>query len=567
MKKIYVLLAFLITVAFSVNAQTSSYPWVIGTGVNFVDHMAPQLKFGRQLTDTNWEGSDLGYPFGFYASRFIGQGFSLTLDFNTINMPYDKKYLPGSDYMTTRWNNGDWGRESTKDNGLNVGEGRMFYGHISAQYNFFSSMHERRLKNDKRRFIDVFDPYIIVGVGATNLYEDGGDNPIYFSQQTGVGFNFWMQKNVAVYAEGDYTFIPQRDDYMSYKFGLKVRFGKDKDIDKDGIQNKFDKCPELPGPKETDGCPDSDGDGVTDDVDQCPKVPGLPEYNGCNDRDGDGVADYEDSCPDIKGPVEFNGCPDRDGDGISDLEDSCPDKAGLAEFKGCPDTDGDGIPDNVDNCPDVAGLPEFDGCGDRDGDGIPDREDQCPDIAGLAEFNGCADRDGDGISDLKDSCPDEAGLEAFNGCPDRDGDGIPDKFDNCPEKAGVKELGGCPEEVVQEIEKQLAFNAENIYFETSKSIIRSISYTNMDNIMQILQDFPNVKLRIEGHTDNTGSRDFNLKLSEDRAFSVMNYFTSRGVDESRFVAHGYGPDRPVATNETSDGRARNRRVEIHLINE
>ena len=569
MKKIYVLLVFLITVAFSANAQTTSYPWVIGTGVNFVDFMAPQLTLGTQFTESTWEGSDQGYPGGIYISRFIAQGFSISLDANTVNIPAKNidKYLPNSTYIERLWNAEEWGRAATRNAGLNIGEGRMIYSHLSLQYNFFSTIHERRLKNDNRKFIDVFDPYIIIGAGMTNMYETDEQAHTYFSQQTGIGFNFWIQKNVAMYAEGDYEFMPDRDDYMAFKFGLKVRFGKDKDIDKDGIMNTKDACPELAGPKETNGCPDSDGDGVTDDIDQCPKIPGLAEYNGCNDRDGDGVADYEDSCPDIKGPVEFNGCPDRDGDGVSDLEDSCPDKAGLAEFKGCPDTDGDDIPDNVDNCPNIAGLAEFDGCPDRDGDGIPDLSDQCPDVPGLAEFNGCGDRDGDGIADPMDSCPDEAGLEAFSGCPDRDGDGIPDKFDNCPDKVGVKELGGCPEEVVKEIEKQLAFNAENIYFETSKSVIRSISYTNMDNIMQILQDFPNVKLRIEGHTDNTGSRDFNLKLSEDRAFSVMNYFTSRGVDESRFVAHGYGPDRPVAANDTSDGRARNRRVEIHLINE
>lgn len=569
MKKIYLILVMLFTVAFSVNAQTTSYPWVIGTGVNFVDFMAPQLTLGTQFTETTWEGAEAGYPFHLYASRFIAQGFSLTLDFNTINVPAKNldKYLPNSDYIERLWAAEEWGRSGTRNNGLHIGSGRMFYGHLSAQYNFFSTMHERRLKNERRKFVDIFDPYIIVGVGATNLFEDDQKNYTYFSQQTGVGFNFWLQKNVGIYAEGDYTFMPKRDDFMAFKFGLKVRFGKDKDIDKDGIQNQYDNCPEIPGPKETNGCPDSDGDGVTDDVDKCPNDPGLPEFQGCNDRDGDGVADYEDSCPDIKGPKEFNGCPDRDGDGIYDLEDSCPDVAGLPEFKGCPDTDGDGIPDNKDKCPDIKGLEKFDGCADRDNDGISDLEDSCPDEAGLAQFKGCPDRDGDGISDLEDSCPDEAGLAEFKGCPDRDEDGIPDKFDNCPDDPGTVELKGCPEKVIEEIEKQLSFNAENIYFETGKATIQAVSFKNLDNIIDILNEYPNIRLKIEGHTDNTGSRELNLKLSEDRAFSVMNYFTDRGIPASRFQANGYGPDRPVATNETSDGRAKNRRTEIHLIQE
>ncbi len=569
MKKIFLLLVVMLTFTFSVNAQTSSYPWVIGTGVNFVDHIAPQLKFGRQLTDTNWEGSDIGYPFGLYASRFIGQGFSVTLDFNTINLPSKNvvKYGPNSSTITYLDDNGYWGSSSTKNTGLHIGDGRMFYGHISAQYNFLSTVHERRLKNDKRKFVDVFDPYIIIGLGATNMYEDDGDNPIFFSQQTGVGLNFWMQKNVAVYAEGDYTFIPQRDDYMSYKFGLKIRFGKDKDIDKDGIQNKYDKCPEVPGPKEFDGCPDTDGDGIPDHLDQCPDVPGPKEFDGCPDTDGDGVPDHLDDCPKIPGPKEFNGCPDRDGDGIPDFEDSCPDEPGLPEFKGCPDTDGDGVPDHKDKCPEEPGLAEFDGCPDTDGDGIPDHKDKCPDMTGLAEFDGCPDTDGDGIPDYMDACPDEAGLAEFNGCPDRDGDGIPDRFDNCPDEAGLKEFGGCPKTVIEEIEKELAFNAENIYFETGKSTIRAISYPNLTNIINILSEYPNIRLKIEGHTDNTGGRELNLKLSEDRAFEVMKYFTERGIPASRFQVNGYGPDRPVATNETSDGRAKNRRTEIHLIKE
>ncbi|HPE86074.1 MAG: OmpA family protein [Bacteroidales bacterium] len=543
MKKIYLLSLVLMTMFFSVNAQTTSYPWVIGTGVNFVDFIAPQLTFGKQLTETTWEGAEQGYPFGFYVSRYLAQGFALSMDFNTVYVPKQNidKYVGESSYLTRLWNDGTWGRESTYKSGLNIGEGRMFYGNLNLQYNFFSSMHEKRLKNETRKFVDVFDPYIIVGIGMTSMYETDAKAHNYLSQQTGIGFNFWFQKNVSVYAEGAYEFMPKRDDYLAFKFGLKVRFGKDKDIDKDGIPNAKDECPEEAGPKENNGCPpipDSDGDGLTDDVDKCPDEPGLPEFQGCNDRDGDGVADYEDSCPDMKGPKEFNGCPDRDGDGVSDFEDSCPDQAGPKEFKGCPDSDGDGIPDPDDKCPDIAGLPEFDGC---------------------------PDRDGDGISDLVDSCPDEAGLAEFNGCPDTDGDGIPDKSDNCPEIAGIPEEKGCPKEVVEEIEKQLSFNAQNIYFESGKSIIRPISYPNLDNILEILNDFPNIRLRIEGHTDNTGGRDLNLSLSEDRAFAVRNYFTERSIDPSRFVVNGYGPDRPVATNETSDGRAKNRRTEIHLI--
>lgn len=84
------------------------------------------------------------------------------------------------------------------------------------------------------------------------------------------------------------------------------------------------------------GGKDTDGDGIYDKDDECPEVPGHPEFNGCPDTDGDGITDAKDDCPDTAGVAEFNGCPDTDGDGISDLKDHCPDTPGLAKFNGCP---------------------------------------------------------------------------------------------------------------------------------------------------------------------------------------------------------------------------------------
>lgn len=140
---------------------------------------------------------------------------------------------------------------------------------------------------------------------------------------------------------------------------------------------------------------DTDGDGIYDKEDQCPTVPGVARYNGCPvpDRDGDGVNDEEDKCPDEPGLARYQGCPipDRDGDGINDEIDECPDQPGSGQFKGCPDTDGDGIPDKDDKCPTVAGVAKYQGCPvpDRDGDGINDEEDLCPDKPGPASSRGC----------------------------------------------------------------------------------------------------------------------------------------------------------------------------------
>ncbi|NDC42809.1 MAG: hypothetical protein EBZ77_14875, partial [Chitinophagia bacterium] len=171
--------------------------------------------------------------------------------------------------------------------------------------------------------------------------------------------------------------------------GLRVYFGKMKDRDHDGIADKRDNCPDVPGLKFFHGCPDRDGDSIIDNEDQCPDVKGLAKFHGCPDRDGDGIIDKDDLCPDQPGPLELHGCPDRDGDGIADKDDQCPDVKGLEAFHGCPDTDGDGISDNNDACPTEAGPTETNGCPDRDKDGVIDSKDKCPDVPGPASNDGC----------------------------------------------------------------------------------------------------------------------------------------------------------------------------------
>ena len=147
---------------------------------------------------------------------------------------------------------------------------------------------------------------------------------------------------------------------------------------------------------------------------------GVSVKFGGSDTDGDGIYDKHDDCPTIPGLAEFNGCPDTDGDGIQDSEDDCPLVAGPAEHNGCPDTDGDGLTDNKDRCPKVAGKMELGGCPDTDGDGIVDSRDQCPKVAGPRANRGCPwpDSDGDSVFDKDDECPDTPGTVANNGCPE-----------------------------------------------------------------------------------------------------------------------------------------------------
>ncbi|NEV92881.1 OmpA family protein [Psychroflexus sp. YR1-1] len=262
--------------------------------------------------------------------------------------------------------------------------------------------------------------------------------------------------------------------------------------------------------------------------------------------------------------VAFGGT-DTDGDGVYDKNDACPDTPGLAEFNGCPDSDGDGITDAEDECPNTAGLAEFNGCPDTDGDGVADPKDECPNDAGSKMLNGCPDADDDGIADKNDVCPNQAGPEANEGCPypDTDNDGVLDKDDMCPEVAGTQANNGCPE-VTEEVQKELNEYAKTINFNSGKTTITEDSEEALEAIMAILEEYPNAKFTIEGHTDSVGSAQNNMRLSEARALSVKAFLVENGVDEFRLSSAGYGEERPVASNNTRAGRAENRRVEINL---
>ena len=260
------------------------------------------------------------------------------------------------------------------------------------------------------------------------------------------------------------------------------------------------------------------------------------------DRDGDGVPDNVDACPDVPGPAATQGCPDRDGDGILDKDDKCPDVKGLAKYQGCPipDTDKDGINDEEDKCPTVPGLARYQGCPipDTDKDGINDEEDKCPTVPGVARYQGCP-------------------------IPDSDGDGVNDEEDKCPKLKGVPENQGCPI-IPEEIKKRISVAAKNILFETGKSILRTSSFKGLNDVAKIMSENPEIELAIDGHTDNVGADAYNQTLSENRANAVKKYLVSKGVDESRIAATGYGETKPIATNNTAAGRQQNRRSELTL---
>ncbi|NML22038.1 OmpA family protein [Pseudoflavitalea sp. G-6-1-2] len=231
------------------------------------------------------------------------------------------------------------------------------------------------------------------------------------------------------------------------------------------------------------------------------------------------------------------------------------------------DTDGDGVADKDDACPDQKGLAQFNGCPDTDGDGVADKDDKCPNVAGLARYNGCPipDTDGDGVNDEEDKCPSVAGVARYNGCPipDTDGDGVNDEEDKCPNLPGVKENNGCPV-VKEEVVKRVNVAAGNIFFSTGTAKLLAKSNKGLDQVAAEMKKDADLKLSIEGHTDNTGSPKVNQPLSEKRAQAVLAYLKSKGVEENRITATGFGSDKPVADNKTAKGRTLNRRVELKL---
>jgi len=308
------------------------------------------------------------------------------------------------------------------------------------------------------------------------------------------------------------------DKYLQHSIGLIFSLKKPLDSDKDGVNDKKDKCASTPP-------------GVKVDATGCPI-----------DTDTDGVADYLDKCPAQPGTAAMNGCPDTDNDGVADPEDKCPSVPGLAEFAGCPDTDGDKVEDSKDNCPNTA-------------QGIP------------VDANGCPmDSDGDKVTDNIDKCPNTpSGIVVdATGCPaDLDKDGVLNNVDRCPNTPGPATNNGCPE-IKEEVKKRLNFATRGIFFESGKAILKSESFASLDEIISIVNEYPDYNLRLGGHTDNVGSDASNQVLSQARVDAVKTYLVNKGTPESRLQATGYGETKPIATNKTAVGKSRNRRVEMEL---
>lgn len=223
------------------------------------------------------------------------------------------------------------------------------------------------------------------------------------------------------------------------------------------------------------------------------------------------------------------------------------------------DSDGDGYPDSIDGCPELKEDGEEpypgDGCpisSDRDGDGIVDLQDKCPDDPEdrdqLQDTDGCPekDADADGVLDVRDACPLVPGIE--QGDPKRDG---------CSARA--------PQKLVVEADKGELRLLEPVQFETGTAEIKATSYPLLDEVVGVMTDAPDIRIAVHGHTDSRGSAAYNKELSLRRARAVVKYLIDKGVSPARLEAQGFGPDQPIASNDTDEGRATNRRVEFKIL--
>ena len=355
-------------------------------------------------------------------------------------------------------------------------------------------------------------PYLIGGIGSS--IRGKGPQELNFHLPMGVGLSFRPQKQTVVHIQAVYK-MSEVEDFVAVTAGIGFRFGRSKPKDKDQ-------------------------DGIPDKEDKCPLVPGLIAFSGCADTDEDGVPDQEDPCPLIAGLLADNGCPppppDTDGDGTIDAEDGCPLLPGSLQAGGCPDRDGDGLRDSLDKCPDQAGRISLQGCPDSDNDGVPDEKDQCPDKVGDFTTAGCPDADLDGIRDLEDDCPVDPGPLSNKGCP------------------LIKTRGA----------EELDFQAEHIKFEQGSATLLVASHEVLDEVARILNTYTSFQLEIIGHTDATGKEESNLQLSQLRAKACMEYLITKGIAASRLQAIGKGESQPIADNLTPEGREKNRRVEFSL---
>jgi OOP family OmpA-OmpF porin len=283
------------------------------------------------------------------------------------------------------------------------------------------------------------------------------------------------------------------------------------------------------------------------------------------DRDGDGYDDAVDKCPadpeDFDSFEDDDGCPDKDNDKDGVLDAAKFENGQWVSADKKDERDCRNEAEDLDKFEDEDGCPEP----DNDLDGILDEPDKCPvdpeDIDKFEDEDGCPDHDNDkdklcdpwvGQQNLHDKYPD---CKSTDQCPDQpeDYDGDRDE-DGCPDLKA--QFDGCSVKI-----------SEKVFFKFNKWDIDPRSFELLDDVATVMKQVPEeLHFRVEGHTDSKGGDGYNKTLSQNRANSVKKYLESKGVKSNRLNGVGFGEERPIDSNRTNDGRARNRRVEFNVSN-
>ena len=255
--------ALAVTAATTVSAQTTTNKWLIGVGAHGVNHAAIKSTF-----------KPFSYP-----------GETFTLNNYTITPPLSKLTVARN---LNKFFVVDWQTSVGNVDNKRIGMDKEFFlmTGLGLQFKFNGLWNEE----------SWLDPYVRAGANylrhdyrnQANAVDNKGKNigANHFAVNGGVGVNFWITKNFGIGVLQEYVGTPTErttiSDFWQSSATINFRFGN-RDRDKDGVLDKDDLCPEVPGPVENNGCPwpDTDGDGILDKDDACPTVPGLPEYNGC----------------------------------------------------------------------------------------------------------------------------------------------------------------------------------------------------------------------------------------------------------------------------------------------
>jgi len=332
----------------NVNAQDENNPWQLTVGVNAVDVFpvgedAPQGDYFQEFYNVEDNWNIIPSVSLVSVQKYIEDGFSIGISASINRL--DK-----------------WGQTQE---GTPVSVSNLMYYSIdgNVKYSFLELLNSKKLEP----FVGVGGGYTWIEEGPYNTPADGGGSALVGAGTLNgtVGLSYWFSDNIGVTAQSTYkhSFNDDLTKHFQHSVGISFKFGGT-DTDGDGIYDKQDLCPEVPGLEEFKGCPDTDGDGIEDSKDACPELAGLAEYDGCPDTDGDGVSDNNDTCPNEAGLKSLAGCPDADADGLANAQDACPNEAGPVANNGCPwkDGDSDGVLDKDDNCPTEAGTVANNGC-------------------------------------------------------------------------------------------------------------------------------------------------------------------------------------------------------------